>query len=70
MWAELDGIRASDGVEFECVDLARDTHLESDYGDKVPLLFHGERELCRYFLDEKKVRAYLETLITGDTVKD
>lgn len=59
MWAELDGIRASGQVEFDMVDLARDTHLEEAYGDKVPLLFHEETELCRYFLDEGKVRTYL-----------
>ena len=62
MWAELDGIRASGVAEFELVDLARDTHLEERYGDRIPLLFHGERELCRYFLDEELVRRYLAGL--------
>ena len=70
MWAELDGIRTSGGVEFELVDLARDTHLEPEYGDKIPLLFHGEQELCRYFLDEEKVRAYLDIRLQAERVKE
>lgn len=65
MWAELDGIRASGEVEFDCIDLARDRHLEEACGDKVPLLFYEETELCRYFLDEERVRELLTNLAKG-----
>ncbi|MEJ2308745.1 MAG: glutaredoxin family protein [Gammaproteobacteria bacterium] len=65
MWAELDGVRASGEVDFELIDLAREPHLEARYGESIPLLFHGERELCRYFLDMQKLRDYLDALPGG-----
>jgi thioredoxin reductase (NADPH) len=62
MWAELDGIRASGEVEFDCIDLVREPRLEERYGDSIPLLLHGDQELCRYFLDPSRVSAALEAL--------
>jgi hypothetical protein len=62
MWAELDGIRSSGAVQFECIDLAREPHLEERYGDRIPLLFHGEQELARYFLDPERIDSYLADL--------
>ena len=33
--------------------------LEARWGEWVPVLLHGEHELCHYHLDEAAVRAYL-----------
>ena len=65
MWVELDGIRSSGVVEFDCIDLAREPQLEERYGDRIPLLFHGERELARYFLDAERLDSYLAELKTS-----
>jgi hypothetical protein len=62
MWSELDGIRSSGVVQFDCIDLACESHLEERYGDRIPLLFHGELELARYFLDPDRLDSYLAEL--------
>ena len=38
---------------------AWDPALERRFGDKVPVLMHGERELCHYHLDVSAVTDYL-----------
>ena len=41
------------------VDVDRDPALEEKWGDKVPVLLDGEREICHYFLDVEAVEARL-----------
>ncbi|WP_428828324.1 glutaredoxin family protein [Azonexus sp. IMCC34842] len=41
------------------VDVDADPVLEAKYDEMVPVLLHGETELCHYFLDEAKTREYL-----------
>ena len=41
------------------VDSDPDPDLEAKYDELVPVLLHGEIELCHYFLDESKTREYL-----------
>lgn len=43
----------------DVVDLAEDAVLEEQFGERVPVLLAGGRELCHYFLDPVAVRAYL-----------
>ena len=59
MIAALEAFRSRNQVEFEIdvIDIDADTVLESKYGDKVPVLLRGEREICHYFLDEAKLDA-------------
>lgn len=40
-------------------DVDADPVLEVKYDELVPVLLHGDQELCHYFLDEEKVSAYL-----------
>lgn len=47
------------GVSVTVLDVDADSELESRYGELVPVLLHGDIELCHYFLDEPKVREYL-----------
>lgn len=47
------------GVSFVVVDVDADPALEAKYDELVPVLLHGETELCHYFLDEAKTREYL-----------
>jgi thioredoxin reductase (NADPH) len=41
------------------VDIDRDAALEARHGERVPVLAHGERELCHYHLDVPAVTDYL-----------
>jgi hypothetical protein len=41
------------------LDVDADPALEAKYDELVPVLLHGETELCHYFLDEAKTREYL-----------
>ena len=50
-------------AEFEAVvsviDVDADPALEAKYDELVPVLLHGEINLCHYYLDVPKVREYL-----------
>lgn len=46
-------------IAVTVVDVDANPDLEARYDELVPVLLHGERELCHYFLDEPKVREYL-----------
>lgn len=50
------------GVGVTVVDVDADPELVSRYDELVPVLLHGEYELCHYFLDEAKVREYLSKI--------
>lgn len=59
MAAALEPLRNEFGFGIERIDVDRDPALEARYGERVPVLAHGEAELCHYFLDATRVRAYL-----------
>jgi Glutaredoxin-like domain (DUF836) len=46
-------------LDIEVIDVDADEKLEAAYGDKVPVLLHGDIEICHYFLDENKLRDHL-----------
>lgn len=47
------------GFRVEVVDVDADPRLERRYGERVPVLAAGERELCCYRLDLQALDAYL-----------
>lgn len=47
------------GATLTVIDVDADPVLEARYDELVPVLIHGETELCHYFLDEAKIREYL-----------
>lgn len=59
MVVRLRQLQAGIRFEFDVVDVDRDPVLERRYGDKVPVLACGERELCHYFLDLAVITAFL-----------
>ncbi|HJW25310.1 MAG TPA: glutaredoxin family protein [Rhodocyclaceae bacterium] len=62
MEAALAPIAAEFGATVTVLDVDADPELESRYDELVPVLLHGENELCHYFLDEPKVREYLSEI--------
>lgn len=46
------------GWSYRVVDVDQDPALEARWDELVPVLLHGETELCHYHLDEAAVRAH------------
>jgi thiol-disulfide isomerase/thioredoxin len=47
------------GASVKVIDIDGDLLLQSKYDELVPVLLHGDTELCHYFLDVPKTREYL-----------
>ncbi len=62
MEAALAPLAAEHGAQVTVVDVDSDDALEARWGELVPVLLHGEQELCHYFLDAPKVRDYLSKI--------
>jgi hypothetical protein len=59
MLAALEQLRGRHDFTVTVVDVDSDPALEERWGDKVPVLLDGEREVCRYFLDVPALEARL-----------
>lgn len=59
MEAALKPLAEEFGASLTVLDVDADPALEAKYDELVPVLLHGETELCHYFLDEAKTREYL-----------
>jgi Glutaredoxin-like domain (DUF836) len=59
MRAELAPLLVSTKATVELLDVDADPALETLWGDKVPVLLGGGRELCRYRLDAPAVARWL-----------
>ncbi|WP_371325218.1 glutaredoxin family protein [Dechloromonas sp. ZY10] len=55
----LNPLAAEFAATVSVVDVDADPALEAKYDELVPVLLHGDHELCHYFLDVAKVREYL-----------
>ncbi|HEV7392048.1 MAG TPA: glutaredoxin family protein [Burkholderiales bacterium] len=55
----LRKLQARSHFEIAIVDVDCDAALEERYGYDVPVLVHGDRELCRHRLNESLVTDYL-----------
>jgi glutaredoxin len=59
MIAALQEIQGRFRFELRVVDVDADPELERRHGTRVPVLAHGEHELCHHFLDRPAVTEYL-----------
>ena len=59
MEAALAPLAAEFGAAVRVLDVDANPVLEANYDELVPVLLHGDTELCHYFLDAPKVREYL-----------
>ncbi len=59
MLAGLQILQARQSFEMNIVDVDSQPALEQRFGEFVPVLMHGERELCHYHLDAAAVTDYL-----------
>ena len=63
MEVALQPLLAEFSATLKVLDVDADPALEAKYDELVPVLLHGDEELCHYFLDEEKARAYLSGLL-------
>ena len=59
MEVALAPLAAEFGAQVNVIDVDANPALEAKYDELVPVLLHGDIELCHYFLDTPKVREYL-----------
>lgn len=59
MLTGLHALQARFAFQVTVIDVDSDPALEARYGELVPVLMHGDRELCHYHLDVAGVTAYL-----------
>jgi thiol-disulfide isomerase/thioredoxin len=62
MEVALAPLAAEFGASVAVVDVDANPDLEAKYDELVPVLLHGENELCHYFLNEPKTREYLAAI--------
>lgn len=62
MEVALAPLAAEFGASVAVVDVDANPDLEAKYDELVPVLLHGQNELCHYFLDESKTREYLAAI--------
>jgi hypothetical protein len=62
MLAGLRALQAGQPFELTIIDVDSDPALEQRFGELVPVLMHGERELCHYHLDGPAVTEYLRKI--------
>lgn len=59
MQAALQPYQAQYGFALDVVDVDADAALEAKYNELVPVLLHGEVEICHWYLDEAALQAFL-----------
>jgi len=59
MEREVRALQPEWGFSLEVLDVERDPELEERYGERVPVLLGGDREICHYFLDRAALIRYL-----------
>jgi hypothetical protein len=62
MIAGLRALQARFHFTLDIIDIDPDPVLEARYGEDVPVLTHGRRELCRHALDASLVTDYLSEI--------
>ena len=59
MIAGLRVLQARFPFDLTVIDIDREAGLEARYGEDVPVLVHGSKELCRHVLDSVFITDYL-----------
>ncbi len=56
----LNPYQAEYGFGLNVVDVDDHPELEARYNEQVPVLLHGETEICHWHLDESALTAFLQ----------
>lgn len=61
----LKPFQAAFGFDVEIVEIDDFPELEARYNELVPVLLHGNTEICHWHLDEAALRTYLAAQAAG-----
>jgi hypothetical protein len=64
MEQQLSNLQCQLHFAVAIIDVDSDENLSLRYGGKVPVLAHGEQEICHYFFNEDTVQSYLRTKLS------
>jgi len=53
---QLEELLAPDSYTLSLIDIDRDPALKAQYNEWVPVLSHGDTEICHHFLDLKALQ--------------
>lgn len=56
----LQPLQTELGFDVEIVEIDDFPDLEEKYDELVPVLLHGDVEICHYFLDEQALRKHIQ----------
>ncbi|MBX2886394.1 MAG: glutaredoxin family protein [Granulosicoccus sp.] len=59
MRQSLEELAAGSEYRLERVDIDQNPSLQSRFNELVPVLMHGDREICHHFLDFSAVQTVL-----------
>ena len=62
MLSSLQQLQTGQPFDLVVIDVDSDPALEQRFGEWVPVLMHGDRELCHYHLDSAAVTDYLRKI--------
>lgn len=62
MLSGLRSLQSGQPFALTVIDVDSDPALEQRFGEFVPVLMHGDRELCHYHLDSAAVTDYLRKI--------
>ena len=57
---DLNRLQQQHKFSFETRDVDENPNWYQSYNELVPILFYGEQEICRYFLDPASLLAVLD----------
>jgi len=63
MEQQLSDLQCQLNFAVAIIDVDSDEILSQRYGGKVPVLAHGEREICHYFFNADVVHHYLRATL-------
>lgn len=62
MLEALAPLRVRYGFDVDWVDVDQSPALEAKHGEWVPVLMHGETEICHYHLDAARLTSVLDAV--------
>jgi len=62
-WEERHSGRVE--ISIRSIDIDDDPGLQDRYGERVPVLMHGDRFICEHFLDAHALRDSLDEVLNG-----
>lgn len=65
MLAQVNALRASHGFEVQVADVDTNPEWADLYGNDVPVLFHGTREIARHRLVPGALEGYLRAAVAA-----